>query len=223
MQKSPRGLTRLCLFFCLCFYFGILHAACALGTEALRAEALDSQTLLLSWDIPSAENGTFSVSLCQEDTQRCWLAGSTVARTFLLNQLEPGARYSVHVSSGNGAQAEISVTRPGEKQSAATQTAPGSGNLGGTQKTSTVSNVSSQLLDATTLAIFWNEASSGSFTYTVTLCEADASLCRQLGSTSGTAFAIDGLTAGVACTVRIGAAGGNSIAYDFILPETNDE
>ena len=222
MSESPRRIARLSLVFLLCLSFAMLHAASASGTEALRAEALDSQTLRLSWDILSAENGMFSVSLCEEDTQRCWLAGSTAAHTFVLNTLEPGARYSVHVSGGNGAEAQISVTMPGEKQSSATQATPGLGNLGGEQQASVVGNASSQLLGASTIAVFWAEAGSGSHMYTVTLCEADASLCRLLGTTHETVFAMDGLTAGSAYTVHIGASGGNSIAYDFIMPVTKD-
>ena len=140
----------------------------------------------------------------------------------MLNTLEPGARYSVHVSGGNGAEAEISVTMPGEKQSSATQATPGLGNLGGEQQASVVGNASSKLLDASTIAVFWTEAGSGSHMYTVTLCEADASLCRLLGTTHETVFAMDGLTAGSAYTVHIGASGGNSIAYDFIMPVTKD-
>ena len=222
MKKSPGTLVRLSLVLLLCLNFAALSTADASETEALRAQAIDSQMLRLSWDIPSAANGMFSVSLCQEDTQRCWLAGSTAAHTFLLNSLEPGTHYSVHVTGGSGAQAETTVTMPGQKQSAAPQATPGLGILGGTQAKSEVGDASVQFLDASSAAIFWAEAGSGSYTYTVTLCEADASLCRLLGTTGEKAFAIDGLAAGAAYTVRIGASGGNSIAYDFIMPVTKD-
>ena len=195
----------------------------ASGAEALRAETIDSQTLRLTWDFPSAENSMVSVSLCQEDTQRCWLAGSTVAHTFLLNSLEPGARYSVHVNGGNSAQAEITVTMPGDKPTSAAQAAPSLGIAGGAAKASLVSDASVRALDASSVAVTWAEATDGTYVYSVTLCQADASLCRLLGTTGETTFAIDGLNAGVAYTVRIGASGGNSIAYDFILPVTNDD
>ena len=222
MKESPRGFARLSLVFWLCLCFATLHAAGASGSEALRAEAIDSQTLLLAWDMPGTDNCTFSVSLCQEDTQRCWLAGATVAHAFLLNSLEPGARYSVHINGGNGAEAETPVTMPGEKQSSAEQASPGLGNLGDAKQKSVVGNASSQLLDASSVAVSWTEADSGSHMYTITLCWADASHCRLLGTTNETTFAIDGLTAGVAYTVHIGASGGNSIAYDFIMPVTKD-
>ena len=52
MKESPRGFARLSLVFWLCLCFATLHAAGASGSEALRAEAIDSQTLLLAWDNP---------------------------------------------------------------------------------------------------------------------------------------------------------------------------
>lgn len=223
MNKSAGRLVRFSLVIVLCLSFTALSAARASGAEALRAQAIDSQTLCLSWDMPGADNGMFSVSLCQEDTQRCWLAGSTAAHTFWLSSLEPGARYSIHVTGGSGAQAAATVTMPGKKQSAATQAATGSGILGGAQSKSEVGDASVQFLDASSVAIFWAEAGSGSYTYSVTLCQEDASLCRLLGTTGEKAFAIDGLTAGAAYTVRIGASGGNSIAYDFTMPGTKDD
>lgn len=223
MKVSPRGIVRRSLVILLCLSLVTLPAAKASDTEALRAETLDSQTLRLSWELPSADNGMFSVSLCQEDTQRCWLAGSTAAHTFLLNSLQPGVRYSVHVNGASGAQAAVTVTMPGEKTNADPQGTPGLGALGGAQPKSSVSDASVRLLDAASVAITWAEAGSGSYTYTVTLCEADASLCRLLGTTGETTFAIDGLTAGDAYTAHIGASGGNAIACDFIMPVTKDQ
>ena len=180
--------------------------------DGLRTDVTDGGALLLSWTEQSEGPFMYTVTLCNNDTLACQLAGATAATSFILDTLDADTSYDIHVGAAQGNTAGLTVTTP-EAKTGGDDAAPST--RYGSATESVVSGVSVNPIGGGAFVVSWTEETEGFFRYSISLSEADAAQPVLQGTTTGRSFVLEGLAPGAEYDVQIGTAEETTVSYTF--------
>ena len=180
--------------------------------DSLQSDVTDGGALLLSWTEQSEGPFMYTVTLCNNDTLACQLAGTTAATSFILDTLDADTSYDIHVSAAQGNTAGLTVTTP-EAQTGGDDAAANA--RYGSAAESVVTGVGVSPIGDASFAVSWTEETEGFFRYSISLVEADAAQPVLQGTTTGRSFVLEGLIPGAEYAVQIGTAEETAVSYAF--------
>ncbi len=185
--------------------------------ENLKADATDSRSLLLSWTELSEGPFLYTVTLCNNQTLACQLAGSTTAKSFVLDFLDADTSYSFHVGAAEGNTLELTLTTP--EQAAETGGEDGAASaLYGQANESVIRDIAVSRMDGGALLVSWTEDAKGAFRYSLSLCETEDSQPVFQGTTTATSFVMDVPEQSAGYCIQIGTTADNTVSYVFPAP-----
>ena len=186
--------------------------------ENLKADVTDSRSLLLSWTELGEGPYLYTVTLCNNQTLACQLAGSTTAKSFVLDFLDADTSYTFHVGAAEGNALELTLTTP--EQAAGTGGEDGAASAPyGQAKESAIRDITVSRLDGGVLLVSWTEDARGAFRYSLSLCETADSQPVFQGTTAAPSFVMDAPEQSPGYCVQIGTTADNTVSYVFPAPE----
>ena len=187
--------------------------------DNLRADVMDGGALLISWTEQNEGPFTYTVTLCNNDTMACQLAGTTIAKSFILDNLDANTGYDIHVGAAGGNAAGLTVTTP---ETEAKHSATASSVLYGSANESAIGGVTLRWIGDTSLIVSWTEEAEGSFRYSISLRGTDAPQPVLQGTTTAWSFVMDGLEPGAGYCIQIDTDAETAVSYSFTAPEPEE-
>lgn len=184
--------------------------------EALQADANDGGSLFLSWTELSEGPQLYTLTLCNNQTQACQLAGTTVSKAFTLDYLDAETSYTFHVGTADGNALELTLATP-ERAAEAGENGAASA-LYAQANESVVRDIAVARLDDNTLFVSWTEDTPGAFRYTLSLCETEGSQPVFQGTTASTSFVITAPENSPVYSIQIGTAEETTVSYVLPVP-----